>query len=195
MIITTRILLDELKDYANPQSKIRRMVDKGQLIPVVRGLYETDRNVSPYCLAASICSPSYISFETALRYYGMIPERVVNVMSASFRKHKTKTYSTPFGLFVFQDIPDSAFPLGIRVVEEGEYRFRIACREKAICDELSHIHPMRSQKEIEACLYDDLRIEEEDILSLDEAFIERAAELYHSTNVKLLALYIRRMHG
>ena len=29
MIITTRILLDELKDYANPQSKIRRMVDKG----------------------------------------------------------------------------------------------------------------------------------------------------------------------
>ena len=125
----------------------------------------------------------------------MIPERVVNVMSASFRKHKTKTYSTPFGLFVFQDIPDSAFPLGIRVVEEGEYRFRIACREKAICDELSHIHPMRSQKEIEACLYDDLRIEEEDILSLDEAFIERAAELYHSTNVKLLALYIRRMHG
>ena len=31
--------------------------------------------------------------------------------------------------------------------------------------------------------------------SIDEAFIERAAELYHSTNVKLLALYIRRMHG
>ena len=194
MITTTRILFDQLKDYANPQSKIKRMMDKGELIPIVRGLYETDRNVSPYLLSASICSPSYVSFESALSYYGMIPERVVNVTAASFRKHKTKMYKTPFGLYIFGDILDLAFPLGIRVRQEGEYYFRIACREKALCDELCHIQPMRNQKEIEICLYDDLRIYDDVIENLDVDFIARLSELYHSTNVRLLASYLKRVN-
>ena len=193
MITTTHILLDQLKDYANPQSKIRRMVDAGELFPIVRGLYETGRNVSPYLLAASIYGPSYVSFETALSYYGMIPERVVVVTSASFRKHKTKIYDTLFGTFIFRDVPPKAFPLGIRLVKEGEYYFRIATREKALCDKLYQVQPMRNQREIEACLYDDLRIYEDEMETLDQAFIERLSGLYHSTNIRLLSSYLRRL--
>lgn len=42
MIKTTAILRNELKEYVNPTAKIRRLVDSGELIPLVRGLYETD---------------------------------------------------------------------------------------------------------------------------------------------------------
>ena len=192
MIFTTRMLLDKLSDYGNPQSKIGRMVDKGELFPIIRGLYETDRTVSPHLLAASIYGPSYISFETALGYYGMIPERVAACTSASFSKHRTKMYDTAFGLFIFRDVPSQAFPFGIRLVQEGEYWFRIATKEKALCDKLCQIQPMRNQKEIESCLFDDLRIDEEDVAGLDAGFISDISESYHSANVRLLSLYLRR---
>ena len=40
MILTTNILLDRLKNYANPFGKISRLVKEGKLIPLTRGLYE-----------------------------------------------------------------------------------------------------------------------------------------------------------
>ena len=90
MIKTTNMLLEELRDYANPKAKLSRMVKQGQCFPVTRGVYETDRNVPAYLLAGSIYGPSYISFEYALSYYGMIPEAVYTVTCATFEKKKKK---------------------------------------------------------------------------------------------------------
>ena len=97
MIKTTNMLLEELRDYANPKAKLSRMVKQGQCFPVTRGVYETDRNVPAYLLAGSIYGPSYISFEYALSYYGMIPEAVYTVTCATFEKKKKKKYETIFG--------------------------------------------------------------------------------------------------
>ncbi|MFA7674404.1 MAG: hypothetical protein WCY62_11190, partial [Clostridia bacterium] len=69
MIKTTAILYEELKKYTNPAAKIQRLVDSGELIPVIRGLYETDKNIPGYYLASSIYGPSYLSFEFALAYH------------------------------------------------------------------------------------------------------------------------------
>ena len=66
------------------------MVQNEECIQVVKGLYETDRNVPPYLLAGSIYGPSYISFEFALSYYGLIPEMVRVVTCASFEKKKRR---------------------------------------------------------------------------------------------------------
>ncbi|NLZ36699.1 MAG: hypothetical protein GX897_04390, partial [Clostridiales bacterium] len=79
MIKTTAMLLKELKEYASPKSKLSRMAERGEVFPITRGLYETDPNVPGYLLAGSIYGPSYISFEYALGYYGMIPEAVYAV--------------------------------------------------------------------------------------------------------------------
>lgn len=46
--------MDELKEYVNQTAKIRRLVDGGELIPIVRGLYETDRDIPGYYLAPII---------------------------------------------------------------------------------------------------------------------------------------------
>ena len=42
MIKTIEMLRNEFTNFKNPDAKVKRMVDDGKLVPVVRGLYETD---------------------------------------------------------------------------------------------------------------------------------------------------------
>ena len=92
MIKTTAMLLEELREYGSPKSKLARMAERGECFPITRGLYETDRNAPAYLLAGSIYGPSYISFEYALSRYGLIPEAVYAVTCATFEKKKKKKY-------------------------------------------------------------------------------------------------------
>lgn len=193
MIKTTAMLLEELKDYASPKAKLSRMVRKGDCVLITRGLYETDQNVPAHLLAGSIYGPSYISFEYALSMYGLIPETVHTVTCACFGKKKMKKYNTPFGLFTYRDVPPEAFPLSLELKNEGEYWYRIATAEKALCDLLYTVQPVRNRKELKAMLYDDLRMDEAAIRALDASVISELAEKYHSTNVRKLNLYLRRL--
>ena len=90
MIKTTNILLEELKGYACPNHKIGRMVRENELIPIVKGLYETECSTSGYLLAGSIFGPSYLSFDFALGIHGLIPEAVYAFTSATFEKKKKR---------------------------------------------------------------------------------------------------------
>ena len=90
MIVTTSILKRKYQDYANPIDKIKRDIDKGILFRITRGIYEDNPNVEPYLLASSILSPSYLSFDWALSFYGLIPEKVFSITSASFQVRKNK---------------------------------------------------------------------------------------------------------
>ena len=54
MIKTTAMLLEELREYGSPKSKLARMAERGECFPITRGLYETDRNAPAYLLAGSI---------------------------------------------------------------------------------------------------------------------------------------------
>ncbi len=193
MIKTTNMMLESLKDYANPKAKLARMVKNRECFPIVKGLYETERNVPAHLLAGSIYGPSYISFEYALGHYGLIPERVVVVTCATFEKKKKKRYETMFGTFSYRDVPAAAFPLALRLVQEGEYFYRIAEPEKALCDEIYIQSPVANNKEMAALLLDDLRIEENQLAALDVEKIARLAPHYHSTNVRRLAAFLRKV--
>jgi len=50
MIKTTEMLLEELKGYASPNTKLSRMVQKEEYFQITKGLYETSRNVSAYLM-------------------------------------------------------------------------------------------------------------------------------------------------
>ena len=115
MIKTTSIILKELSEYKNPQSKIGRMVKQGEYIPIIKGLYETNKNTPPHYLAASIYAPSYLSFEFALGYYGMIPEAVYTFTSATFGKGKKKVFENFFGTYTYRDVPASIISIGIEI--------------------------------------------------------------------------------
>jgi predicted transcriptional regulator of viral defense system len=193
MIKTTAMLLEELKEYAYPKSKLSRMVERGECFPITRGLYETDPNVPAHLLAGSIYGPSYISFEYALGYYGLIPEAVYTVTCATFEKKKKKKYETSFGTFTYRDVPSEAFPLGIRLIQEGDYFYRIAEPEKALCDQLYTISPVPNIKKLMRLLTEDLRIEEAELKKLDANKVCEYSEAYRTTNIKKLCSLLRRM--
>ena len=191
MIKTTAILLDELKDYVNPTAKIRRLVANGDLIHIVRGLYETNPNIPGYYLATIIYGPSYLSFEFALSYYSLIPETVYNFTSATFEKKKAKQYETPYGLFTYRDVPSEVYPYGIVLKTEEGYGFQIATPEKAICDQLYKISPLKNRKELKDLLFEDLRIDKEEFFNLNTKELVQIASLYRTKNHKLLQAYLK----
>jgi hypothetical protein len=54
-----------------------------------------------------------VSFIYALRWHGLIPEHVVHVTSATYKKGRSKRYDTPVGSFLYQDVPAEAYPHGV----------------------------------------------------------------------------------
>jgi len=192
MIITIDILKNNLKEYSNKNTKICREVKKGNLIKIINGLYETNPYVKGYLLAGSIYGPSYLSFDYALSYYGLIPEKVIAFTSATCDKKKKKSYTNEFGTYLYRDVPTKVYPLGIKIIEEGEYSYQIAIPEKAICDKLYTLSPIKNMAELENLLFNDLRIDIEEFKKLDLKDIEEISKSYHSTNVDLLYRYMRR---
>ncbi len=187
------MLLEELKEYGSPKTKLSRMVEKGECFPIARGLYETNKNVPAYLLAGSIYGPSYISFEYALSHHGMIPEAVYTITNATFEKKKKKRYETGFGTFTYRDVPSAAFPLGNQLIQEGEYYYQMATPEKALCDQLYTMPPVANTKELMSMLTEDLRIEETNLKKLDVSKICEYSDAYRTTNVKKLCSLLRRL--
>ena len=195
MIVTSSMLKSQYGSYSNPLDKIKREVDHGNLFRITRGLYETDKHADPCFLAAPILSPSYLSFEWALSFYGLIPERVVAITSATLEVRKSKTFTNCFGRFEYQDVPTRVFPDGLTCLESGDRMVRIATKEKAICDSLSKWRVVGNIKELKELLFEDKRIYEEVFATCDFKELVRIAALYHKKNLNLLIKLIRREYN
>lgn len=192
MIITTSMLKEKYRNYANPLDKIKRDTDNDLLFRLTRGIYETDGNVDPCFLASSILSPSYLSFDWALSYYGLIPEKVFSITSASLNVRKNKTFINKFGRYEFSDISVNAFSEGLTYIENGDYIVKIASKEKAICDSLSKWRVVRNIKDLKELLFIDKRIDEEEFSTCDFKLMMRLASLYNKTNLDMLIKLIRK---
>lgn len=192
MIFTTSMLKEKYHDYANPLDKIKRDADKEILIRLTNGIYETDKGTEPCLLASSILSPSYLSFDWALSYYGLIPERVVSITSASLGNRKNKTFENFFWRYEYTDVPVNAFSEGLLYLESGDYIVKIATKEKAICDSLCKWRVAKNIKELKELLFIDKRIDIDEFETCDFELMERLASLYRKTNLKLLIKLIRK---
>lgn len=192
MILTNDIIKLNLQEYSNKDTKICREVKNGNLIKIINGLYETNSNINGYLLAGSIYGPSYLSFDFALYYYGLIPEKVTAFTSATFDKKKKKMYENQFGVFLYRDVPSNVYPLGINLIEENGYIYQIATPEKALCDKLYTLSPIKNMSELENVLYNDLRIDIDELNKFNIQDLEEISNSYHSTNVDLLYRYMRR---
>lgn len=117
--------------YANPKAKIERLVHQGLLFRLKKGLYiKAEAANDDYILgkaANRLYGPSYVSFLYAMRWYGMIPEHVAHITSATYKKGKTKRYDTPVGSFFLSGHPRAGLPLWDNVCRRGpkpfSYRF------------------------------------------------------------------------
>ncbi len=163
-------MLSALNGYAHPRDKITSLLRKGSIIRVKKGLYifgddERKRPYSREILANLIYGPSYLSLEFALQYHGIIPERVEALTSVTVGR--SRKFFTPVGQFIYRMIPMSAFRTGVDQAETGDGRsFLIAIPEKALADKLRLDQvSIRSQKELQSYLFDNLRIEPEAVIA------------------------------
>ena len=195
MVKTTAILISELKGYVNPKAKIGRMVASGELFPIIRGIYEDDPKTPAIYLAGSIYGPSYVSFEYALSYYGLITKKVMTVTCAAYGKRKEKLHETMFGTFTYRDIPKDAYPKELVLHNENGYCFIIASPEKALCDTLYNSAPAANLKELNELLFEDIGIGKRKIFRLDPAVIFSIADLYGCRNLHLLKSFLRKKYG
>ena len=78
------------------------------------------------------------------------------------------------------------------LLQEGDYFYRIAEPEKALCDQLYTMPPTANIRELSALVFDDLRVEETAFQSLSAEKVAFLAQFYRSTNIRRLATLLRR---
>lgn len=170
--ITHQVAMDLLAEYNRPNDKISELIKSGELISLRRGLYipgpEVDLPIpDPFLIANHLRGPSYVSLETALSYWGMIPERVVEVSSVTL---KTSTiYQTPIGRFSYLHGTSPYYSFGIERAERAPQQMAlIASREKALCDTIVYTSGvlLRSITQTMDYLIEDMRIDEESLRQL-----------------------------
>ncbi len=123
-----------LSGYSILDYQLSLWVKKGYLIRLKNGLYafsrETDK-VRAESVAFLLCQPSYLSLESALAWYGFIPEIVYAYTSVTARI--TRTFENHWGRFIYRHVKSDLFWGYVeRKTEQGPYL--IAEPEKALLD-------------------------------------------------------------
>lgn len=177
-------LKDALSVYGNPRMKVSRMLAAGELIPLRRGLYLRDCSVNPLALAPAIYGPSYVSFESALAWHGLIPERVEEIVCAALKR--PMEFETPVGRYRYRHVPTRVFAIGIERVEDPLLPWLLASPTKALCDSAALNASIRSKNDVRAWL-EAMRIE--DLPLIDQDQLAACAAFYGRPAVRHLARY------
>ena len=134
--------------------------------------------------AGKIYAPSYISLHTALSFYGIIPEAVVEITSVTTLK--TCRYENAFGQFSYQTVrPRLFWGFEPKTMRDGK-QYMMATPEKAIID-LLYLYPQYSSVEDmrELRLDEDWMHDELNLARLKE-FAERINSPILNKRIKLL---------
>ena len=183
----------------SPSEKIRALEKDGQLIRLKRGLYVVSSEVSGKPVNACLCAnhiygPSYVGREYALRFYGLIPERVYLVTSVT-TKH-SREFDNAVGSFDYQNCQSDYFHIGIRMEQADGVNFLIASPEKALCDVINFSKSLflRSMKDVEIYLEEDIRFDTDALIDFDIEVLEKCAPVSRKqSSINTLIKYIKHV--
>jgi len=198
--INKDVLFSLYSNLKRPDEKISELTRKGLIIRVKRDLYVVSKKVhhqelSSELIANHLYRPSYVSLESALRYYGLIPERVYSTLSVCTTHYKQ--YNTPLGNFEYIKVPENYFPIGIhQEIINNSYSFLIATPEKALCDKIiaSKNIKIQSVKAMREYLEEDLRFEMSALTSFNKGIIENCIK-FGKKRTELTQLLKLLQHG
>jgi hypothetical protein len=142
-VFNTGLLLAGDVNSREIRRQLSRWSKAGKIYQLRRGLYSLASPFQkvtphPFLVANRLLSASYVSLQSALAYYGMIPEHVPVTTSVS--TSRPSRWETPLGIYDFRHIQIPFFD-GFRVVDLGEQQQAfIAIPEKALLD-LIYLQP------------------------------------------------------
>lgn len=100
-----------------------------------------------FLIANKIYQPSYISFESALAYYNLIPEGVYTITSAT--SVKTKSFDTIVGKFSYRHIKPGLM-FGYQLIDWNGIKVKMAELEKLLLDYLYLNHHIKRIEDLES---------------------------------------------
>ena len=117
------------EQLSSPNEKIRALEKDGQLIRLKRGLYVVSNEVSGKPVNACLCANhiyghSYVSQQWALRWYGLIPERVFTMTSVTTKR--SRMFENSLGRFTYEQVNPEYFAIGIDSIEENGYHYGLS---------------------------------------------------------------------
>lgn len=130
------------------RNNLTRWIKKGYLIRLRQGYFAfSEYKYKPdYALyfANRIYAPSYISLHTALSFYGMIPEAVVQITNVT--SLKTNTFSNDFGEYSYKNVKENLmFGYELKMLHDN-HAIQIATPEKALLD-LLYLYPFYNNEQ------------------------------------------------
>ena len=184
------ILMNLLKVYSQPWSKIKALLRSEEIIRVKKGLYvKHPKDWGPFSegvLANLIYGPSYISREFALSIHGLIPERVSLVTSVSMKP--SKNFKTEVGHFDYKHLSHERYAFGFMAVSiDNERNYLLATPEKSLVDTIFD-KDISSTTELLEYLEYSLRIEKDSIRKLDAKALQELARRFRRPIIHALAL-------
>ena len=174
-------------------NSVRRQLDRwvksGRILQLRRGVYAVAPPYQaeaphPFLVANHLRKPSYVSMQSALSYYGMIPESVPATTSVT--TGRPEELHTPIGRYVFRHVKKTAFfGYNQKEISQGRSVF-LASPEKALLD-LLYLTPGSDSPEY----LEELRFEP--MALFDWKAFRRHAERLKSRKLKRAGEFLCRM--
>lgn len=172
-IFTTGLLLAGDTTMASIRCQLSRWVREGRIISLRRGCYTlaapyTNRLPSPFMVANTMKQASYVSCQSALGWYGLIPEAVPSVTSVT--SERPGMVNNSLGTFFYRHVKSSLL-WGFRSERISDNELvRIALPEKALLD-LVYLEPNGDSTPY----LEQLRLQNTELLNVDRiiSFAER----------------------
>ena len=170
------------------KNNLTRWVKKNLLIKLRNGFYSFPEHLeetsSPYYIANRIYRPSYISLHSALAFYGLIPEAVIQVTSVT--SLKTLEFNNKFGAFSYKSVqPELMFGYDLKSILKS-LSILIAQPEKALLD-LLYLYPFyNTVSELKALRFDEDTMHEIININILKAYAARINSKALINRVKLM---------
>lgn len=182
-VFETGLLLAGDVNPTDVRRQLSRWTQVGHLYQLRRGLYVLAPPFQkvkphPFLIANRIVRGSYVSCQSALAHYGLIPEQVPVVTSVTTAR--PARWNTPLGTYEFRHVK-TALLCGYQVMElgGGQQAF-VATPEKALLD-LIHLQPGGDSPDY----LRELRLQNLDRLNLDD--LQHQADLTNSAKLRRAA--------
>jgi hypothetical protein len=188
------VLRSLYSNYHFPRNKIASLEEEGKIIRLKRSMYVVSPKVTKQLLSAELIAnhiygPSYVSMESALSHYGLIPEHVYTLRSLTM--NRSKKFTNSIGNFEYITINRDYYPIGIRQETiENKYTFLIASIEKALCDMIVITPQLRlqSEKALITFLEEDLRFDMSALDNMNKDIIKDCIKVGRKKDILKLLL-------
>lgn len=188
-VFETGLLLAGNVDPGDVRRQLTRWEKAGRVFQLRRGLYALAPPFQkvqphPFLVANRLVPGSYVSLQSALGHYALIPEAVF--VTTSVTPGRPGRWDTPLGTYDFRHIQRELLTGYERTLLAGNQEAFLATPEKALLD-LVHLVPGADSSEY----LDELRLQNLDRLDLDR--LRESAELSGKPKLRRAAERIARL--